>query len=170
MYVYVSMCAHLWAHFVGGFMVDKRIHIYIRNEEILKKIKSEESKSEIISMLLEEYYSQDLEYLKQKKQELTQEKEIIELKISNKEKQNELIESQRKEEKEKSKEIEQKKEFNKILFGLFKSKKITEKIYFKICDMKDMKNKKKELKKSVTLKRQESFKKKQCLKVTGNKQ
>ena len=111
-------------------MVDKRIHAYIRNEDILKKVKAEKSISEIIGMLLEEYYSQDLEYLKQKKQELMQEQEIIDLKITNKEKQNELIKQQRIEEDNKLQETTERKELADAVLKKWRKKKITEKEYW----------------------------------------
>ena len=111
-------------------MVDKRIHAYIRNEDILKKVKAEKSISEIVGMLLEEYYSQDLEYLKQKKQELMQEQEIIDLKIANKEKQNELIKQQKKEEDSKLQETTERKELADAVLKKWRNKEITEKEYW----------------------------------------
>ena len=120
------------------YMVVGRMHIYIRNEEILKKFKAEEKRSDIINMLLEDYYSQDLEYLKQKKQELFDQQEIINLKIKNKEKQNQLIKNQEEEENKKNQEIEQRKEFSHRLQELWRENKITDTIYYKICDVPEL--------------------------------
>lgn len=119
-------------------MTNKRMIFYVRSEEIFKKLKSEQSRSEIFNMLIEDYYSQDLEYLKKKKQELSEQQEIIDLKIKNKEKQNQLIQNQKEEENQKNQEIERRKEFSNRLQKLWKEDKITDTIYYKICDVPEL--------------------------------
>ncbi len=132
-------------------MINKRIHTYIRNEDILRKFKAEPDKSTIINTLLEDYYSQDLEYLNQKKQELLEQQKLLDMKIKHKENQNSLIKQQKEEQKDKEQDIKQRKQFNEKLQKIFFSKQITEKTYFKICDIKDIDKKEKELKKHVDI-------------------
>ena len=72
-------------------MINKKVLLYIRNEDVLKKFKSEDNKSNLFNTLLEDYYSQDLLYLQQKKQELSEQSKVINMKILHKEKQIELI-------------------------------------------------------------------------------
>lgn len=132
-------------------MTNKRVIIYIRNEDILKKFKSDKSRADLINSLLEDYYSQDLEYLKQKKQELLEQQKLVDMKIQHKENQNNLIKQQKQEEENKECEIKQKKQFNEKLKKFFYSKQIKEDTYFKICDIKDLDKKKKELSKYVDI-------------------
>lgn len=129
--------------------INKRMIFYVRNEEIFKKLKAENKRSDIFNMLVEDYYSQDLEYLKQKEQESLEQLEFIKLKIKNKEDQNQLIKEQRDKENQITQESEERKKFNSDLVTLWREEKITDKIYYKICDIKDLKDKIKELKKYI---------------------
>ena len=130
-------------------MINKKVLLYIRNEDILKKFKSEDNKSNLFNTLLEDYYSQDLLYLQQKKQELSEQSKVINMKILHKEKQIELIKQHEKEQYEKEKQVRDIKNFNNSLVLVWRNDKITDDDYYAICDIDDLKNKEKELQKCL---------------------
>lgn len=127
----------------------KRVNIYFGDEEIFKKLNKENNKSELINSLLKDYYNKDLEFLEQQKQQLTEQQTIIQMKIDSLLKTREKVEKLKSEENQKAQEIELRKQFNSDLVDLWRKNKITDKIYYKICDIKNLNKKIKELKKNV---------------------
>lgn len=135
----------------------KRANIYFGNEELFKKLNKEHNKSELINSLLEDYYNKDLEFLEQQKQQLTEQQTIIQMKIDNLLKTREKVRKIKSEENRKLQEIEERKYFNDELVRLWRNNKITDKIYYKICDIKDLNKKIEELKNMFTIKQTEAM-------------
>ena len=130
-------------------LMGKRINIYFGEGYVLDKFQKQENKSDLISKLLSDYYNKDLEYLKQKEQDLTEQLSIIKMRISNILESREKIKQEQNKISELKEEATRRKEFNNKLTNLWRIEKITDEIYYKICDMKDLNEKEIELSKYV---------------------